>query len=178
MHIGGKCSGKLIPVVGNDVGAVEVDESKFQVLEASELLMALIPNNEVALQCINCGRVLAKSQMGAHVCDRNTMKVFNIYFYRSCFNTYICSLCHASVHCTFMYPHADLHLNPVSPFPSASDINLLTSLILKTSSPSQVHIKPFQPSKAKRPFHPEPSYAPDTLPQKRAQRPGPSEIRN
>ena len=177
IHIGGKCNGKLIPVVGNDIGGCGVDEGKFQVLKSSELLAALVPNDEVVLQCNNCGRILPKSHMESHACDRNTLKVFNIFFYRSCFNTYICSLCHAKVHCTFMYPHADLHLTPTSPFPSTSDINLLASLILKTSTPSQTHIKPPQPTRPKKPFQPD-SQIPETLPQKRAHPPAPNEIPN
>jgi hypothetical protein len=108
--------------------------NRFEVVPMCELIATLFPNEASVYQCYMCGKLVPKSELATHICERNDMCILNINFHRQSYNKYLCKTCNGYVHSAFLYPHADLHNHNYSTLPSREDIRLMTSLIIQNDS--------------------------------------------
>ena len=142
VHMQGLCGGKLEPFIVVD-GPKSVHKpppvpqkhseisKRLEPVPMCELITTLFPGESAVYQCSMCGKLVPKSQIPDHICERNEICVLNISFQRQCYNKYSCSVCNLSVHSAFLYPHADLHNSPNMGGVSPEEITKITSTIIQ-----------------------------------------------
>ena len=142
VHMQGLCGGKLEPFIVVE-GAKPVQKAppvpqkhtetsrRLDPVPMCELITTLFPGESAVYQCSMCGKLVPKSLVTDHVCERNEICVLNINFQRQCYNKYSCSVCKLIVHSAFLYSHADLHNNPNMGSVSPEEITKIASLIIQ-----------------------------------------------